>query len=63
MLYDSHYPLEEIILRTHNFKTSRAAHKYLEKIMNRECERVMNIDYGVQMLSDTVLHISSAKEF
>ena len=26
MLYDSQYPLEEIILRTHNFKTSRAAH-------------------------------------
>jgi hypothetical protein len=26
MLYDSNYPLEEIILRTYNYKTSRAAH-------------------------------------
>ena len=62
MLYDSH-SLEAIILLTHNYKTSRAAHYRLEKIMNRECERAIKIDYGLKMLPDTVLHIAKAEEF
>jgi hypothetical protein len=46
-LYESHFSLEASILLTHNFKSARAAHWRLEKIMKRECERVLKIDYGL----------------
>ncbi len=63
MLYDSHYSLEANVLLTHNYKTSRAAHQRLEIIIKRECEKVMKIDYGLEMLPDTILHIANVKEF
>ena len=59
----SHYSLEANILLTFDYKTSRAAHERLEKIVKREFERAMKIDYGLQMLPDTVLHIANAEEF
>ena len=47
MLYESHLSLEANVLLTYNYKTSKAAHKRLEIIMKRECERMMKIDYGL----------------
>ncbi len=63
MLYESHLSLEANILLTRNYKTSRAAHQRLEKIMKRECERVLKIDYGLRILPDTVLKIANTEEF
>jgi hypothetical protein len=62
-MLDETHSLEANILLTHNYKTSRAAHQRLEIIMKRECEQVMKIDYGLQMLPDTILHIANVKEF
>ena len=62
MVYDTH-SLEAIILRTHNYKTSRAAHQRLVKIMSRKCERARKVEYSLQILPNTVLHIGNAKEF
>jgi hypothetical protein len=47
MLYETHLSLEANVLLTYNYKTSKAAHKRLEIIMKRECERMMKIDYGL----------------
>jgi hypothetical protein len=47
MLNDSHPSFEAILLLTHNYKTSRAAHQRLEIIMKRECEKVQMIDYAL----------------
>ena len=63
MLYDSHYSLETNILRTQNYKTSRAAHQHLEVLLKRFCSRPMKIDYGLQLLPDTILHIANDEEF
>ena len=46
-MLDETHSLEAIVLLTHNYKTSRAAHQRLEIIMKRKCERVMKIDYGL----------------
>ncbi len=63
MLYESHSSLEANILLTHNYKTSKAAHQRLEIIMKRECESMKKIDYGLQMLPDTILRIANDEEF
>jgi hypothetical protein len=63
MLHDSHLSLEADLLLTHNYKTSRAAHQRLEKILKRECERMKNIDYGLEVLPDTILHIANVEEY
>ena len=63
MLDESHLSLEADVLLTLNYKTSRAAHQRLEIIMKRKCERAMKIDYGLQILPDTVLRIANTKEF
>jgi len=31
--------------------------------MKRNCDKVMKIDYGLQMLPDTILHIANDEEF
>jgi len=62
MLIESH-SLEANILLTHNYKTSRAAHQRLEMIMKRECERMLKIDYGLQILPNTVLRIANTEKF
>ena len=46
-MLDETHSFERILLLTHNYKTSRTAHERLEKIMKRECKRVMKIDYGL----------------
>jgi hypothetical protein len=61
ILYETHCSLDEMVLLTHNFKTSKAAHQRLEGIFKRECEKALKIDYGLQMLPDTVLHIANDK--
>ena len=61
MLNPTH-SFEAMVLLTHNYKTSRAAHQTLEKIMKRECERAAKVDYGLQMVPDTVLHIAIDEE-
>jgi hypothetical protein len=63
MLYESHLSLEANVLLTHNYKTSRAAHQRLEIIMKRECESLKKIDYGLQLLPDTILRIANDEEF
>ncbi len=63
MLYYSHPLLGADLLLTHNYKTSRAAHQRLEKILMRECERMKNIDYGLEVLPDTILHIANVEEY
>jgi hypothetical protein len=62
MLYQTH-TLEGILPLIRNYKTSQTAHLRLEKIVMRECERVTtNINYGLQILPDTVLHIANTQE-
>ena len=63
ILYETHCSLDEMVLLTHNFKTSKAVHQRLEGIMKRECEKALKIDYGLQMLPDTVLQIANHKQF
>jgi len=62
MLYGTH-TFEGNLLLTHDYKKSRAAHERLEKIMKRECEKMMIIDYSLQILPDTVLQIANAEKF
>ena len=57
------HTFEGNLLLTRDYKTSRAAHERLEKIMKRECEKMMIIDYGLQILPDTVLRIANAEKF
>jgi hypothetical protein len=63
ILDESHWSLEANVLLTHYYKTSRAAHQRIEIIMKRECERLIKIDYGLQMLPDTILRIANEEEF
>ena len=63
MLYNTHFSFEAYLLHTRNYKTSAAAHQRLEKIMITECNRIMKIDYGLQILPDTVLHLANGEEF
>ena len=63
MLNDSHPSFGTLLLQTHDYKTSRAAHQRLEIIMKRECERILKIEYGLQILPDTILHIANVEEF
>jgi hypothetical protein len=63
MLYESHLSLEANVLLTYNYKTSRVAHQRLEIIINRECESMKKIDYGLQLLPDTILRIANDEEF
>ena len=62
-MLDETHSLEANVLLTHNYKTSRAAHQRIEIIMKREWERLMKIDYGLQMLADTILRIANDEEF
>ncbi len=48
---------------TKNYKTSRSAHDILEKIMKRNCERIMTIDYGLKMGPGTVLKIADTEKW
>jgi hypothetical protein len=62
MLSETHL-FYELLLLTRDYKTSRAAHERLEDIMKRECEKMMIIDHGLQILPDTVLRIANAEKF
>jgi hypothetical protein len=62
MLNDTH-SFKGNLLLTHNYKTSRAAHEHLEKMMKRKYEKVMIIDYGLKILPDTDLKIANGKDF
>jgi len=46
-----------------NFKTSQGAHQLFEKIIMRNCSKIMNIDYGLQMQPNTVLRIANVEKF
>ena len=46
-MLDETHSLEANVLLTYNYKTSRVAHRRLEIIMKRKCEKVMKIDYGL----------------
>jgi hypothetical protein len=54
---------EPTLLLTKNYKTSRSAHDILEKIMKRNCERIMTIDYGLKMSPETVLKIADTEKW
>jgi hypothetical protein len=54
---------EPTLQLTKNYKTSRSAHDILEKIMKRNCERIMIIDYGLKMSPGTVLKIADTEEW
>jgi hypothetical protein len=62
-LWDTHDFFGASLLPTHNYKTSKAAHQLLETILKRKCEEAKTVDYGLQILSDTVLHIANTEEF
>ena len=62
MLGETH-SLEANVLLTYNYKTSKAAHQRLEIIMKRKCEKMMKIDYGLQILPNTVLRIANTEKF
>jgi hypothetical protein len=46
MLKETHM-FEAILRLTFNYKTSRAGHQLLEKIIKRNCEKARSIDYGL----------------
>ena len=54
---------ETTLLLTRNYKTSRSAHDILEKIMKRNCEKIMKIDYGLKMSPGIVLKIADTEEW
>ena len=54
---------EPTILLRKNYKTSQSAHHFLEKIMKRNCERIMTIDYGMKIGPGTVLKIADTQEW
>ena len=54
---------ETTLLLTKNYKTSRSAHDILEKIIKRNCERLMTFDYGMKMSPETVLKIANTEEW
>ena len=59
MLFDTHLTFDALLSLSRNYKTSRAAHQRLHQIMKRECEKATIIDYGLEILPDTVLHIAN----
>ena len=63
MISDTHFSIDDYLSLTYDYKISRFAHKRLDYIMKKECEKVMKISYGLQMLPDTVLHIANSEEF
>ena len=54
---------EPTLRLTKNYKTSRSAHDFLEKIIKRNCERLMTFDYGMKMSPETVLKIANTEEW
>ena len=58
MLKKRLFAFKNIIQLTYNYKTSKAAYKRLEKIIKKECENAKKIDYGLQMLPDTVIRVA-----
>ena len=46
ILFDTHIFLELVLPLTFNYKTSRSAHKLLEKIIETKCAKAKVIDYG-----------------
>ena len=62
MLWETHM-FEATLNLTINYKTSQAAHQLLEKIIKRKCDKVMQLDYGFQMLPETVLHIADSEKW
>ena len=63
MLHVSHFSFEASLILTHDYKTSKAAHQRLEQILKSECNKVMNIDYGLQMAPDTLLRIADTEKW
>ncbi len=63
MLYETHLSLEANIKLTKNYKTSRAAHQRLDYMVKRECDKAMKINYGLQMLPDTILYLANVQEY
>ena len=61
MLWETHsIEFKQLIRQTHNFKTSKAAHRRLEQIVIEKCENIKNIDYGLQVMPETVLRIAKS---
>jgi hypothetical protein len=63
MLWETHNFFGASLLRTLNYKTSQGAHQLLEKVLLRKCEESKTVDYGLRILSDTVLHIANTEEY
>ena len=63
MLWKTHEFFGASLKPTHDSFTSHAAHQHLEKILKRKCEEAKIIDYGLQILPDTVLRIANTEEF
>ena len=54
---------EPTLLLTKNYKTSQSAHHFLEKIMKRNCEKIMFFDYGLKISPETVLKIADTEKW
>ena len=63
MVWKTHDFFGASLLPTENYKTSQAAHQLLEKVLKRKCEEALTVDYGLQILPETVLKIAITKEF
>jgi hypothetical protein len=63
MVWNTHEFFGASLLPTKNYETSQAAHQLLEKVIKRKCEEVLTINYGLQILPETVLKIAITKEF
>jgi hypothetical protein len=58
-----HDMFECTLLLTKNYKTSRSSHDILEKIIKKNCEKIMILDYGLKMSPETVLKIADTEEW
>jgi hypothetical protein len=63
MLWETHDMFEPTLLLTKNYKTSQSAHHFLEKIMKRNCEKIMFFDYGLKISPETVLKIADTEKW
>ncbi len=66
MLWETHIfepSVHEILFHTYNYETSIVAHRLLEKLVMRKCNRAKTIDYWLRLFPSTLLRIAKTEEF
>ncbi len=63
MLWETHNFFGASLIPTRNYNTSQAAHMNLTRILFEKLREAKIVDYGLQILPDTVLHIANTEEY